>query len=69
VRSPGLVLRVRPAAGHLMKMLTHAQARSFYDRLGAKQDRQRFFEDPATRDLVTRFGIPSEVAVAEALSD
>ncbi len=33
-------------------MLSHEAARAFYDRLGAGQDTQRFFEDPATRDLV-----------------
>lgn len=33
-------------------MLSREGARAFYDRLGAGQDSQRFFEDPATRDLV-----------------
>ncbi len=33
-------------------MLSHEAARAFYDRLGAGQDTQRFFEDPATHDLI-----------------
>ena len=34
------------------RMLTHQQAISFYNRLGAKQDWQAFFEAPATRELI-----------------
>jgi ubiquinone/menaquinone biosynthesis C-methylase UbiE len=33
-------------------MLTHEQARAFYDRLGSRQDWQRFFENPAVADLI-----------------
>jgi SAM-dependent methyltransferase len=32
--------------------LTHAQARAYYDRFGAKQDSQRFYESPALSELV-----------------
>jgi SAM-dependent methyltransferase len=49
----------------LMKMLSHADARSFYDRLGARQDWQRFFEDPATSDLVNVLDLPSVQSVLE----
>jgi len=33
-------------------MLTREEVRAFYDRFGALQDRQAFYEDIATRDLV-----------------
>lgn len=33
-------------------MLDHEQTRSYYDRFGSKQDKQGFYEDPATRQLV-----------------
>jgi len=33
-------------------MLTREEVRSFYDRFGTRQDRQGFYEDPATRDLI-----------------
>ncbi len=33
-------------------MLSFEAARAVYDRLGSAQDTQRFFEDPATRDLI-----------------
>jgi ubiquinone/menaquinone biosynthesis C-methylase UbiE len=33
-------------------VLTRAQARAFYDRFGAKQDSQSFYEDPALDDLI-----------------
>jgi hypothetical protein len=32
--------------------LTHAEARAFYDRFGAKQDAQAFYEGRAVRDLI-----------------
>jgi len=48
-----------------MKTLSHQDARSFYDRLGAKQDWQRFFEDPATTDLVLALAIGSAQSVLE----
>lgn len=39
-------------------MLSHEQARRFYDRFGVKLDGQAFYEDPANADLVAhaRFG-------------
>jgi ubiquinone/menaquinone biosynthesis C-methylase UbiE len=48
-----------------MKTLSHDEARSFYDRLGAKQDWQRFFEDPATNDLVKALGLSGAQSVLE----
>jgi ubiquinone/menaquinone biosynthesis C-methylase UbiE len=33
-------------------VLDREQARSYYDRFGGKQDKQGFYEDPATRQLV-----------------
>lgn len=33
-------------------MLSHKEARAFYDRLGARQDWQRFYENPAIIDLI-----------------
>jgi len=35
-----------------MPVLTHAQARRVYDRIGARQDTQAFYEDRATRILI-----------------
>ena len=35
-----------------MKTLSHQQARRVYDRIGARQDSQGFYEDPIVRDLV-----------------
>lgn len=39
-------------------VLTQTQARAFYDRFGAKQDSQAFYEDPAVEALIAhaRFG-------------
>ncbi len=34
------------------RMLTHQQAKAFYDRLGSKQDLQAFYELPATTNLI-----------------
>lgn len=47
------------------KTLSHEEARSFYDRLGAKQDWQRFFEDPATNDLVKALALSGAQSVLE----
>ena len=33
-------------------MLNREQAKTFYDRLGSRQDSQAFYEDPAIRDLI-----------------
>lgn len=35
-----------------IRMLSHDEARTFYDWFGARQDSQRFYEDPAVSDLV-----------------
>lgn len=35
-----------------MRTLSHHEAKAFYDRFGAKQDRQAFYEDPAVQDLI-----------------
>jgi ubiquinone/menaquinone biosynthesis C-methylase UbiE len=35
-----------------MRTLSHEEARAFYDWFGAKQDSQRFYEDPAVADLI-----------------
>jgi hypothetical protein len=35
-----------------MRMLSHEEARAFYDWFGARQDSQRFYEDPALCDLL-----------------
>ena len=36
-----------------MQTLSHDEAKAFYDWLGAKQDSQRFYEDPAVADLIS----------------
>lgn len=46
-------------------MLTREQARAFYDRFGARQDGQGFYEDPATRELVAHAGFERAGAVFE----
>ena len=46
-------------------MLSRDQARAFYDRFGAKQDQQRFYEDPATRDLLRHADFAEAQAVFE----
>jgi len=35
-----------------MRMLSHEEARAFYDWLGTRQDSQRLYEDPALADLL-----------------
>ena len=47
------------------RMLTHQQATSFYNRLGAKQDWQAFFEAPATRDLMAHASFETAQSVFE----
>ena len=39
-------------------MLSSDEARAFYDRFGARQDSQAFYEDPATRDLIVHAEAP-----------
>jgi ubiquinone/menaquinone biosynthesis C-methylase UbiE len=46
-------------------MLTKEQVRSFYDRFGAKQDWQRFYEGAATQDLLTHGAFEKAHAVFE----
>jgi ubiquinone/menaquinone biosynthesis C-methylase UbiE len=46
-------------------ILTHEQATCFYNRLGAKQDWQAFFETPAHRDLIAHAAFESAQAVFE----
>ena len=42
----------RSSASQSTGTLTHDQARAFYDRFGARQDAQAFYEDAATDDLI-----------------
>jgi len=46
-------------------MLTRDEIRSFYDRFGARQDRQGFYEDIATRDLIAHAGFGQAKTVFE----
>ncbi len=44
----------------MTRTLTHEEARSYYDKFGAKQDQQGFYEDAAL-DLLLKLGKFSEV--------
>jgi ubiquinone/menaquinone biosynthesis C-methylase UbiE len=46
-------------------MLSHEDARRFYDRFGSKQDWQRFYEEPAIQDLFASAAFPEASAVVE----
>jgi ubiquinone/menaquinone biosynthesis C-methylase UbiE len=46
-------------------MLSHQQAKSFYDRFGKKQDWQNFYEDIATGALIRNGEFPNATAVLE----
>jgi len=46
-------------------MLSHEQARKFYDRFGSGQDRQGFYEDAAVADLIAHAGLPRAGSVIE----
>jgi ubiquinone/menaquinone biosynthesis C-methylase UbiE len=46
-------------------MLSREEARAFYDRFGAKQDSQAFYEDRAVADLVAHAELGSAQAVCE----
>ena len=48
-----------------MPILTHAQARACYDRIGAWQDTQRFYEGPAVREVVRHAGFEEAGSVLE----
>jgi ubiquinone/menaquinone biosynthesis C-methylase UbiE len=46
-------------------MLSHEEARAFYNRFGSKQDWQRFYEDPAVADLSEHLPLGSATSVIE----
>lgn len=46
-------------------VLSHDEARGFYDRFGSRQDRQAFYEDTALRELVAHGGFGEAAAVLE----
>lgn len=46
-------------------MLSHEKARAFYDWFGAKQDWQRFYEDPAVGSLLKHLSLASAKSVIE----
>jgi len=46
-------------------MFTHAQAKSYYDRIGAHLDSQAFYEEPALRELSTHLDLKSCRTVVE----
>jgi ubiquinone/menaquinone biosynthesis C-methylase UbiE len=46
-------------------MLSHEEARAFYDRFGSKQDWQRFYEDPAVAGLSVHLPLGSASSVIE----
>src|SRR6516225_4931780 len=50
---------------HEVHVLTHEQAQAFYNRMGAKQDWQAFYEAKATQDLITHASFESAQAVFE----
>jgi len=47
------------------RMLTHQQAKAFYDRLGGKQDLQAFYEVPATTNLIAHAAFEAAQSVFE----
>jgi len=48
-----------------MRTLSHQEARRIYDRIGARQDTQAFYEDVATRELIRHGEFASALAVFE----
>jgi ubiquinone/menaquinone biosynthesis C-methylase UbiE len=46
-------------------MLSHEQARDFYDKFGSKQDWQRFYENPAVADLIAHLSLGTAGRVIE----
>jgi ubiquinone/menaquinone biosynthesis C-methylase UbiE len=50
---------------HDVRMLTHEQVRAFYNRMGAKQDWQAFYEAKATHDLIAHASFETAQAVFE----
>ena len=51
--------------GQMPRMLTHEQARAFYNRFGKKQDRQGFYEDRAIGALIAHGNFREATAVFE----
>jgi ubiquinone/menaquinone biosynthesis C-methylase UbiE len=49
----------------MSRLLSHDEARRFYDRFGSKQDLQRLYEDPAIGVLLRHGGFEHATAVAE----
>ena len=49
----------------MSRTLTRNQARDYYDRFGARQDDQHFYEDPATNDLITHARFSNAQSVIE----
>jgi ubiquinone/menaquinone biosynthesis C-methylase UbiE len=47
------------------RYLTPIEAKRFYDRLGSRQDWQRFFENPALNELIAHAGFDSAHSVLE----
>ncbi len=50
---------------HDVRVLTHRQAQAFYNRMGAKQDWQAFYEAKATHDLIAHGSFETAQAVFE----
>jgi ubiquinone/menaquinone biosynthesis C-methylase UbiE len=50
---------------HDVKVLTHEQAQAFYNRMGAKQDWQAFYEAKATQNLIAHASFETAQAVFE----
>lgn len=48
-----------------VKTLSREEARAYYDRFGAKQDSQGYYEDPATEDLVSHAEFSKAQSVCE----
>lgn len=48
-----------------MAVLSYDQARAFYDGFGSKQDRQAFYEDPATDELIAHAAFDTAQSVFE----
>jgi ubiquinone/menaquinone biosynthesis C-methylase UbiE len=49
----------------MARVLSHQEAKGFYDRFGRKQDLQRFYEDPAIEVLLRHAAFESASAVVE----
>ncbi len=50
---------------HDVRVLTHEQAQAFYNRMGAKQDWQAFYEAKATQNLIAHASFEAAQAVFE----